>query len=134
MVVPNSIVYHLGGKTTEKMKHEIAFHGYKNQLSMKFTNFETLNSIKSIILFFWIYGIRMIRIYLDYKIKGSTSITSSNYENKIAVKPNFKVILRSLSWLIHNQKYLQKKRKIVNSNRKFTTQDLQKINVITLRK
>ena len=134
VVVPDSIVYHLGGKTTEKMKSELAFHGYKNQLSMKFTNFERSNSIKSIILFFWIYGIRMIRLTLDYKIKGSTTITSTNYEKKIAGKPNFKEILKSLLWIIQNQHYLLTKSKMVNSHRKFSTKELKKLNLITDRK
>lgn len=130
VVVPDSLVYHLGGKTSEKMKYEIAFHGFKNQLSMKFTNFEKSNSINSIILFFCIYGIRMIRVILDYKIKGSTTITSTNYENKIARKPQLKIILKSLMWILKNQNYLRKKHNQVNSNRIFSTKELVRMKII----
>lgn len=130
VVVPDSIVYHLGGITTEKMKSEIAFHGFKNQLSMKFTNFEKSNSTKSIILFFWIYGIRMIKVLLDYKIKGSTTITSTKYESKIARKPQLKIIFKGLMWILQNQNYLRKKHNQVNSSRKFSTRELVRFKIV----
>jgi len=130
VVVPESIVYHLGGTTTDKMIPEIAFHGFKNQLSMKFTNFETSNSIKSIILFFWIYGLRMSKVLLDYKIKGSTTITSTKYESKIAKKPQLKIIFKGLMWILKNQNYLRKKHNQVNSNRIISTRELVRLQII----
>ena len=40
VLTPKSIVYHVGGQTIKSKKSEIAFHGFKNQLTMKITNFE----------------------------------------------------------------------------------------------
>jgi len=129
-LVPSSIVYHLGGKTIEKIKSEVAFHGFKNQLSMKITNFEYSLAIKNMIKFFIIYGLRELRIWFDYKLYGKTFLPSTKYENNIAPNPNFKVIVKSIWWIICNQKYLMTKHHKVNSQRKITTNQLKKMNVI----
>ena len=52
LVIPDSIVYHIGGQTAKKMKTELSFHGLKNQLAMKITNFENFNMLKAILSFF----------------------------------------------------------------------------------
>lgn len=130
VVVPKSIVYHLGGKTVNKMESLIAFHGIKNQLAMKITNFEFFNSIKSLILYFIIFGFKAVFIWTEYKLKGSTSIKTTRYTLKTATKPSFKRILKSVIWILKNRKYLARKRQIVNSNRIFSTKDLQKRKVI----
>jgi len=131
ILIPASVVYHTGGTTIEKMKSEIAFHGFKNQLSMKLTNFELKFAIKNMTLFFLIYGSRELRIWLDYKIKGSTSLTSTNYEEKIAEKPSISVIIKSLLWICRNFGYLFKKHLKINSNRISSTHDLQKMKIIS---
>lgn len=131
MLVPTSIVYHFGGTTIEKIKSEIAFHGFKNQLSMKITNFEPSLAMKNTILFFIIYGTRELRIWLDYLLHGSTSMTPTKYESTPAEKPDLKIIIQSIFWIIKNYNYLSKKQKQVNSQRKLSTEKLKELNVIT---
>jgi GT2 family glycosyltransferase len=131
ILIPTSVVYHIGGTTIEKMKSEIAFHGFKNQLSMKLTNFELKFAIKNTILFFLIYGFREFRIWFDYKIKGSTTLTSTNYEKKIAEKPSMFVIIKSLLWLCRNFGYLFKKYQKINSQRILSTHNLQRMKIIS---
>jgi len=129
-LVPKSIVYHIGGQTIQKMRKEVSFHGFKNQLSMKITNFESNLAIKTLISFFIIYGFRMLRVLFDYKITGSTKIKATKYEDKIAEKPSIRTIFKSIFWICTNSRYLWKKHKLVNSSRVFSTNDLQKKNVI----
>jgi len=130
MIAPKSIVYHLGGQTTKSIKSDIAFHGFKNQLSMKITNFEPSLSLKKIIHFFIIYGIHELKIWFDYAIRGTTSRSSTKYEKNQAKKPNFKTILKSILWVIGNSSYLYKKQQFVNSTRVFSTKELEKMSVI----
>ena len=127
---PNSIVYHLGGKTIESIKKEIAFHGFKNQLSMKITNFEPPLVIRNMFLFFIIYGYREFRIWLDYTLKGFTKLTSTEYEDKIAEKPSLTIILKSFFWIFQNSGYLLIKQKQINHSRKCSTKTLMKMNII----
>jgi len=130
VMVPKSIVYHFGGQTIEMIKPEIAFHGFKNQLSMKITNFETGLAIKNMIKFFIIYGFRELRIWFDYTLRGRTSLSSTKYEFNLAPKPSFRIILKSIGWILRNQRYLRKKRKAVNSMRVLSTHDLQNRSII----
>jgi len=131
VVIPESIVYHLGGQTIKKIKSELSFHGLKNQLSMKITNFETSNAISAIIKFFFIYGFRIVRIMIDYKMKGHTTIKATDYEDVIAQKPNIRAFFKAIGWLFRNQGYLRKKHKQVNSSRIMKTENLVKLNLIT---
>jgi len=130
VVVPTSVVHHIGGQTVKNFK-EIAFHGYKNQLAMKITNFESKTVFKNLMLFFGIYSVKMIKVYLDYKIKGKTTLTAVEYEDTPIQKPNILIILKSILWMFKNMKYLQEKHKFVNSSRVFSTNDLEKMKLIT---
>ena len=131
VIVPNSIVYHDAGKTSSKLKSEAAYHGLKNQLSMKITNFEPRFALRSLLLFFFVYGSREIKIWFDYKIKGSTTMTSTNYEDKIAENPSIKIVIKSISWIFKNIRYLQRKHHRVNESRIMSTNSLEKIRIIT---
>jgi len=131
VINPKSIVYHLGGQTTNKIKSDIAFHGFKNQLSMKITNFESILSIQKMISFFVIYGIHEIKIWSDYTFRGSTNRSSTKYEKNLAQKPNFKIIFKSILWVIRNNSYLLKKQRFVNSTRIISTKSLQERNILT---
>ncbi len=128
---PKSIVYHLGSQTVNKLKSEIAFHGFKNQLSMKITNYELNLSFQRTIHFFIIYGIHELKIWFDYVTKGNTKKTSTKYEKNLAQKPNFKIILKSIFWILKNTRYLYKKQKFVNSTRVFSTKVLQERNILS---
>jgi len=130
LIIPTSIVYHEGGITIKKIKSEIAFHGFKNQLAMKITNFEPILAMRNMMLFFGIYGIRELKIWLDYTISGSTKLSSTEYEDNIAPKPSFKVIAKSIFWILSNYGYLLKKQRTINKNRVYSTTILKKMNVI----
>ena len=130
LIIPTSIVYHAGGITIKKIKSEIAFHGFKNQLAMKITNFEPILAMRNMMLFFGIYGIRELKIWLDYTISGSTKLSSTEYEDNIAPKPSFKVIAKSIFWILSNYGYLLKKQRTINKNRVYSTTILKKMNII----
>ena len=130
VLVPKSIVYHIGGQTVNIFKSNIAFHGFKNQLAMKITNFESRLILKKLFQFFLKYGIRESKIWFDYKINGKTTITSTKYESELAAKPNFKIIFKSIFWILKNISYLRKKHIQVNKNRKLSTESLIKLNIM----
>ena len=130
LIIPKSIVYHLGGQTYQKVKNSIAFHGFKNQLSMKITNFESSLVLKNMLKFFIIYGSRELKIWFDYKIYGKTKLSSTKYENNIAPNPSFKIIFNSILWVVNNQKYLIQKQRKVNSTRKISSKQLEKMNIL----
>ena len=131
VINPKSVVYHYGGKTHDSIKNEIAFHGLKNQLAMKITNFESNHRINSILKFFFVYGFRELKILLDYKFTGKTTMTSTKYERTIAAKPSVKVIIKALFWIISNQKYLSEKSKEISASRKVSTKELEEMNVLS---
>ncbi len=131
VINPKSVVYHHGGKTHDSIKEDISFHGLKNQLAMKMTNFEMKYVIGSLLKFFIIFGIRELKIILDYKIKGKTTMTSTKYDDTIAAKPNINAILKASFWIISNSKYLRNKRKKIHAYRKISTKELQKMNVLS---
>jgi hypothetical protein len=98
---------------------------------MKITNFEPSLAVRNTLLFFVIYGFRELKIWLDYKLKGTTTLTPTNYENKIAEKPSFKIITKSILWILCNPGYLVKKQRKVNYSRKISTKTLMKMNIIS---
>ena len=130
VVVPKSIVHHIGSQTINKLDSQIAFHGFKNQISMKLTNFESSLVLQKILSFFVIYGLRELRIWFDYKIKGYTNLTATDYESTIAQKPSLKIIIKSIFWIIQHPSYIYAKHKQVNSTRVFSTRNLEKNNII----
>ena len=130
LIIPASIVYHVGGITIKKLKSEIAFHGFKNQISMKITNFETRLVFKKLLIFFIKYGLRESKIWLDYSLTGTTSLTPTKYEKKIAAKPRITIILKSLFWILTNSRYLMKKHHEINSKRVLQTKQLQELGLI----
>ena len=131
VLTPKSIVYHVGSQTIKIKKPEIAFHGFKNQLSMKITNFEPSLAIRNTLLFFIQYGFRELKIWFDYKTKGTTKLTATNYETKLAEKPSFRIIFKSLVWIVSNPRYLITKQRKVNFSRKVSTDSLMKMNIIS---
>ncbi len=122
--VPSSVVFHLGGQTTKRLGGEISFHGAKNQLSMKVTNFELPASLRAVLGFLAVYGLREMRIKLDYALRGSTSVTPTKYETGAAQNPDIKIVLKSILWLLQNIRYLNKKRVWIKSRRRCSTGDL----------
>jgi GT2 family glycosyltransferase len=131
VLIPTSIVYHSAGTTIKKIRSDIAFHGFKNQISMKITNFEINYMISNLIKFFVVYGVRELKIWWEYKNKGTTKITPTDYESTIAQKPDFIIIAKSLFWIIKNPVYLIKKHIKINSNRVYSTKDLMNMNILS---
>ena len=131
VLVPNSIVVHTGGMAVQNLRSKIAFHGFKNQLVMKITNFEPSLAIKNMFLFFLIYGTRELKIWLDYTFKGKTRLTPTKYEDTIAKKPSLQIIFKSICWVLKNQNYIMKKQKKVNSMRVLSTGELKKKLIIS---
>ena len=131
VLVPSSIVYHKSGSTVESLKPIIAFHGFKNQISMKITNFESKLILQKLVSFFFKYGIRELKIWFDYAFHGTTTISPTDYEDSIAQKPSFKIIIRSLFWVITNSHYLIHKHNSVNSTRTCSTKQLEEIKIIS---
>ncbi len=124
IVVPSSIVYHTGGQTIKHLYNEIMFHGIKNQIIIKITNFESHLVLKKLLAFFLKYGTREIKVRLDYISKGTTNIIATEYEPKIANTHNPIIIIKSLLWLFCNARYLRNKHNHVNSTRKIPSSEL----------
>lgn len=120
VVVPTSIVYHIGGQTTKKIESEIKFHGIKNNLVLRLSNFESSNSIKTVITFFVTNTLR--------KIFG---VSVMKEREAIETLPSFTIIFKSLSWIIKNSNYISKKSEWINSKRVRSTNDLIDLGVIT---
>ena len=98
---------------------------------MKITNFEPRFVLRSLLLFFFVYGSREMKIWLDYKFKHNTNMTSTKYEEKIAENPNIKIVIKSISWIFKNIGYLHRKHNRVNENRVMSTSQLEKIRIIS---
>ena len=130
ILVANSIVYHYGGGTISKTDIDIDFHGAKNHLIMKLTNFEGNFMWKKIINFLLIYGLRQTRVWIDYKIHGRTGISATKHEKKISKKPNLKSILKATIWILKNRNYLKKRMKDISSKRLNSTKYLEEKSLI----
>jgi len=111
VIVPNSIVYHTGGQTVNLLRSEIKFHGVKNTLVLCFTNFESPIG-------------KIIKLVYSSLLKKSIRI-SKNEDYEISIShPSFGTVFRGLMWVIKNLKYVNVKRKMVNSRRANSTEDL----------
>jgi len=119
VLVPQSIVFHQGGKTTALLNNYIKFHGTKNTLVLCFVNFEFLNFLKSLFLL-----LRATILKQDFK-------QISLEDSKITFNPpSFIITLKAIGWLIKNFGYVLKKRKKVNSGRRISTKKLIQMGLI----
>ena len=113
MIAPKSVVHHIGGQTTKNLD-EISFHGFKNQLSLLITNFETFTNLKKLVLFFVIHGFNSLR--------------SKKQNSKL--RPSYLVVARGIFWNVKNLGYLLSKHKQINKTRVNSTKQLQQLDVI----
>jgi len=120
VIVPTSIVYHLGSKTIKRIKSLVEFHAVKNSLLLRLTNFEWSFMIRSLAVLFFV---SIIRKTLSFKIIKDPEIGST--------LPSYKTILSGLKWILKNHKYVISKRQFINSNRVCSTDKLMKMNLIT---
>ena len=119
VIVPNSIVYHLGSGTISKMKKEIQFHSIKNFLILRLANFETQFSIKSFIFLF--------SELLTRKLFNRSVLPEIEHNLSL---PSSKIIFKAMIWVIKNYNYISNKKKQLNSKRVRTTKDLVKLDLI----
>lgn len=120
VLVPDSIVYHKGGTTVQQMSSEVRFHGVKNSLVLRLTNFETSFATSSIVKSFFVVMVR--------KLFGVSVVQDP--EESLPL-PSFGTLVRSVGWVLKNLKYISSKRKKVNSRRVRSTKDLLKKELIT---
>lgn len=120
VVVPTSIVYHTGGQTVKQLSKKIAFHGVKNSISLRMTNLDWQDSIKSIIV--------MSTIIFVQKLFGISLI--KNQEQRFNI-PNIGIIFNASWWILKNLGQIRKKRKLLKSRKIRTNQDLKKMGLIT---
>ena len=120
LTVPSSIVFHSGGTTVKQFDSEIKFHGIKNNMILRFTNFEGRQAFYSLTMFFFLNFIR--------KFFGKSLVKDVEV---MEIMPTFKTIFQSLFWLAKNHKYLRNKKKSVNNNRVLSTDELLEMGLIT---
>ncbi len=120
VLVPNSIVYHTGGQTVEKILPEIRFHGVKNSLVIRLTNFEGTLAPSSI-----------IKIFVVILFRQTFGISLVADREQIFPLPSLKILFCGLLWVLKNMKYVLAKRKKVNSRRVRSSKDLMNLGLIT---
>jgi len=120
VLVPNSVVYHTGGQTIKNISNEVRFHGIKNTLIIRLTNFEWSLSIKSIFKLFFVSFMR--------KTFGIKVISDPEEGPPL---PSSGVTFRGISWVLKNLDYIFEKRKLVNKRRMVSTKKLIEKGLIT---
>ncbi len=123
VLVPSSIVYHLGGKTIALLDSEIKFHGVKNTLLLNLTNFDLSFTLRNIFL-------------LPAEMIARKFSKMEKYENseQILNFPSLSNIIKAIIWILRNYGHVNDKRKKVNSRRVRSTNELIKMELITKRR
>jgi len=119
VVVPKSIVYHTGAQTLGQMSETISFHGVKNSIQLRLTNFDFVDSVKSIFL--------MASIVIAKKLFGVSLVKNFNVRLKI---PRFGIILKACYWILKNSLLISKKRKILKSRKIVSNKKLREMGLI----
>jgi len=120
VLVPNSVVYHKGGQTVEKILPEIRFHGVKNSLVIRLTNFEGILGPSSV-----------IKSFVVILFRQTFGISLVSQREQIFPFPSIKTLFRGISWIVKNANYVLAKRKKVNSRRVRSSKDLMNLGLIT---
>lgn len=119
VVVPKSIVYHTGAQTINQMIETISFHGVKNNIQLRLTNFDFIDSVKSIFL--------MAFIMITKKLFGVSLVKNYNSPLKI---PSFRIILDACLWILKNRSQISKKRKILKARQVVSNEKLREMGLI----
>lgn len=120
VLVPKSIVYHMGGQTIQKINSLIGFHGVKNTLIVRLVNFEISFVIRSIVVMFF--------VIVAKKLFGISLIKDPESGSPL---PSFRIIFSGISWILKNLCYVKTRRKMVQSRRVRSTKELVKMGLIT---
>lgn len=119
-LIPKSIVYHLGGQTIEKIPDVISFHGVKNNILLRLTNFDRLDLLKSL---FWMISILFFKKFFRISI-----VNNRNQKYKI---PSTKIIFKAIYWILKNQNLISQKRKTLKSRQVISNEKLRNMGLIT---
>lgn len=117
LLVPDSIVYHLGGQTIGKMNAIMRFHGLKNLLITRLVNFEWPYAIRGFLGFF------IVRLMKKFGVTVKNTPTEE-FKGKTTGPSLLKTLFLVFFWMIKNFGYISKKRKYVNSKRIRSTKEL----------
>jgi len=120
LVIPTSIIYHLGGQTTKKIPELIAFHGVKNNIILRLTNFDFLDSMKSLTF--------MISLALLSKLFHIHLLQNQGEKMKI---PNLKIMMKAFIWVIKNWNKISKRKNFLKTRKTKTNKELKKLGLIT---
>ena len=119
VIVPKSIVYHYSGKTVEKLRKDIQFHGAKNTLVLRLTNFERWHALKSIVILFIVTLMR--------RLFGISVIADPEEPKPL---PPIKIMFKAVFWVLRNWNYISIKRKQLQTKRVRSTKELIKMGLI----
>jgi len=121
VIIPSSIVYHYGGKTTQELPQLIEFHGVKNSISLRLTHMEFIEAVKSFVLI----GIAV----MAQKLFG-ISLFNTNVNQRFNI-PKFTNFLKGSFWIMKNLGKIIVKRRQINSNKVRTNNELKEMGLIT---
>lgn len=119
VLAPKSLVYHMGGQTIKNINTQIQFHGVKNSLVIRLTNFEFFYSLKSIIILFFV---TMMRRFFKISVIQDPELSPP--------LPSLKIMVLGSFWIIKNLRYILKKRRETHLKRVKSTKELKELNVI----
>ena len=120
VLVPSSIVYHVGGKTVKMLEPQIKFHGIKNTILLILTNFDLSFAIKNIIM-----------LPAEIISRKFSKIEKNVNSDNLVDLPSFENFFKAIFWIIKNFGHVCKKRKKVKSRRIRSTNELIKMELIT---
>lgn len=123
LLVPDSIVYHLGGQTIGKMNAAMRFHGLKNLLVTRLVNFEFPYAIRGFFGFFLVRLMKKVGITVK-------KTPAEGFKGKAPSPSLTRTLFIVFFWMLKNLGYISKKRKQVNSKRIRTTKELIKMGLI----
>jgi len=119
VLVPKSVVYHIGRQTINKLSSEIQFHAVKNSLILRLANFEAYFALKSIMILWFVTFMR--------KAFGVSVISDPEQSPSL---PSYRTIFRGAIWILRNFGYVLSKRKHINIRRVESTTSLMKRGLI----
>jgi len=120
VLAPDSIVHHKIGQTSQNLSSTLRFHGVKNSLVLRLTNFETSLATSSIFKSFFIVLIKkLFRISLVPE------------QEQIFPLPSFGTLFHGVFWVFKNFRYVSAKRKVVKSRRVRSTKELMEMGLVT---
>lgn len=116
LIVPKSVVIHVGGQTVKELSSEIKFHGVKNYLIIRLANFE--NKII----------ISLLKIFYDLITRKANRISLNDKKKNLL--PSVRITFRGIMWILKNFKYVSQKQRKNNLKRKRTTEELKQLKLI----